>query len=218
MSEDILDKYGGDFNKNVDIWELFSLKGNVAIVTGGAGAYGYSISTALAEAGATVVLASRGVDECEVKAGHLRERSLSAVGMALDLRSDESIVALRDAVVERFGTVDILFNNALGRPTDTAERQALSEVIKSGVSRKATMEQMTRRMWERALEVNGSGLFTCCQVFAETMRAKGTKGSIINVASTYGCVAPDLRFYVKFGANIPPEYSFSKGGIINFTR
>lgn len=214
MSEDILAKYRGDFNRNIGIWDLFSLKDRVAIVTGGAGIYGSVISTALAEAGATVVIASRGVEKCEARAAKLRERGLDAVGMKLDMTSDESILALRDTVVEKFGQIDIVFNNAAGRAVGTAEEQ-----IKAGFkgANKTAMDQMTREMWDGAMAVNSSGFFKCCQVFAEDMRARDVKGAIVNISSIYGNVGPDFSIYPP-GMTSPPDYSYSKAGIINFTR
>ena len=95
--------------------ELFSLDGRIAIVTGGRGLYGASISRGLAEAGATVIIASRNLVKCEELAAELHGDGLSAVGMALDLESDESVQALADAVAERYGRIDILVNNAVDR-------------------------------------------------------------------------------------------------------
>ena len=214
MSEDILAKYGGDFGENIGIWDLFSLKERVAIVSGGAGIYGSVISTALAEAGATVVIASRGVERCEERAAELRERGLDAVGMKLDMTNDDSILALRDAVVERFGKIDIVFNNSAGRAVGTAAEQ-----IKAGFKEQSqtSMSRMTREMWDGAMAVNSAGFFKCCQVFAEEMRARGVKGSIINISSIYGNVGPDFNIYPP-GMTSPPDYSYSKAGIVNFTR
>lgn len=215
MSEDILAKYGGDFNENIPIWDLFSLKGKVAIVTGGAGVYGSVISTALAEAGAAVVIASRGLEKCQARAAELRERGLEATGMRLDMTSDESILALRDAVTERFGGFDIVFNNAAGRAVGTAEEQIRAGFKHQG---KTSMEHMTREMWEGAMAVNSSGFFKCCQVFAEDLRARGVQGVIVNISSIYGNVGPDFSIYGDTGMTSPPDYSYSKAGIINFTR
>jgi len=69
--------------------------------------------------------------------------------MVLDLRSDESITALNSAVIDQFGRIDIVFNNALGRPTDTdsAAGQLLADIVRTGISRKATMDHMPRSMW-----------------------------------------------------------------------
>ena len=105
--------------------ELFSLDGKIAIVTGGRGLYGGSISTGLCEMGATVVIASRNGEACEEYAKGLRDEGYDAIGLSLDLSSDESINALVEEVIERYGKIDILVNNAVLRCTngytDTAE-------------------------------------------------------------------------------------------------
>jgi len=194
--------------------DLFRLDGRVAVVTGGAGLYGAVISTALAEAGATVIIASRTLQKCEERAVQLRDDGYQAFAMPLDLSDDESIIALRDRVVAVHGRVDILFNNAAGRAAGTAE-----EIVKRKFSLLQTsMQRMSRAQWEGAMAVNASGLFVCTQVIAEQMIAQGEGGSIVNISSIYGIVGPTFPIYEGLGMTSPPDYSFAKGGIINFTR
>ena len=83
--------------------ELYDLTGRVAIVTGGRGLYGASISLGLCEMGATVVIASRNGAACEEYAAELRAQGYNAVGMSLDLSDDDSIKALAKDVYDRFG-------------------------------------------------------------------------------------------------------------------
>ena len=78
--------------------DLFSLDGKVAIVTGGRGLYGASISLGLCEMGATVVIASRNGAACEEYAAQLRSQGYSAIGLSLDLSNDDSIRALAKGV------------------------------------------------------------------------------------------------------------------------
>ena len=80
----------------MNVLELFSLKGKVALVTGGAGLYGVTISTALGEAGASVVIASRNLNRCEKVAKDLRSKNLDVVAMPLDLSIKDSIMRLKD--------------------------------------------------------------------------------------------------------------------------
>ena len=88
--------------------DLFRLDGRVAIVTGGRGLYGAGISEGLCEMGATVIVASRNGEKCEEFAAALREKGYDAHGMALDLADDGSIARLVEAVIARFGKIDIL--------------------------------------------------------------------------------------------------------------
>ena len=207
-------KYSPENQKNTHVWDLFKLDGRVAVVTGGAGLYGSVICIALAEAGATVVIASRGLEKCEEGAAKLRESGYQAVAMPLDLTDDESIAALKDRVVAECGQVDVLFNNAAGRAAGTAD-----EIIKRNYELPQTsMRAMSRAQWEGAMAVNAAGLFICTQVFAEQMIAQGHGGSIVNISSIYGLVGPTFPIYEGLGMTSPPDYSFAKGGIANFTR
>src|SRR6478735_3752481 len=99
------------------ILDRFSLKGRVALVTAGAGPlFGSSCSEALAEAGATVITASRSLERNEEYAARMRARGLDVHGMQVDIGECESIDGLHAEVSSRFGAPDILVNNALARP------------------------------------------------------------------------------------------------------
>jgi NAD(P)-dependent dehydrogenase (short-subunit alcohol dehydrogenase family) len=211
---DPADKYGPEQQKNVHVRDLFRLDGRVALVTGGAGIYGFVIATALAEAGATVVIASRSLAKCEARAAELRECGYHAAALPLDLAEDDSILALRDRIVAKYGEIDIVFNNAAGRAAGTAEEQRQAGYAAPRYS----MDAMSRGQWEGAMSINASGLFVCSQVFAEQMQAQGRGGSIVNISSIYGIVGPTFAIYAGTQMSNPPDYAFAKGGIINFTR
>jgi NAD(P)-dependent dehydrogenase (short-subunit alcohol dehydrogenase family) len=212
--QDPRDNYGPEQQKNIDVRDLFRLDGRVALVTGGAGIYGFVIATALAEAGAMVVIASRSVAKCEARAAELRASGYSALAMPLDLTQDDSILALHRRVVAECGGIDILVNNAAGRAAGTAEEQQRTGYVAPRYS----MDAMTRSQWEGAMSINSSGLFVCSQVFAEQMKAQGRGGSIVNISSIYGMVGPTFAIYAGTQMSNPPDYAFAKGGIINFTR
>lgn len=182
----------------MNVLELFSLKGKVALVTGGAGLYGVTISTALGEAGASVVIASRNLNRCEKVAKDLRSKNLDVVAMPLDLSIKDSIIALKDRIVNTYGKIDILFNNAVAR-------------------KGSSMDTMTAEEWEEPMKVNSTGLFLCSKIFIEEM-VKQKSGSVINISSIYGIVGPDFSIYGNTGMTNPANYSFAKGGMIAFTR
>src|SRR5690606_23693479 len=101
---------------------LFRLDGRVAVVTGGAGLYGRPIARALAEAGATVIIASRDEAKCDAYAAELRAAGLAAHGAALDQGSRGAVETFAYTVLERHGRVDVLVNNAVRRsPTHYTE-------------------------------------------------------------------------------------------------
>ena len=178
--------------------DLFRLDGRLAVVTGGAGFYGTPISRALAEAGAKVIIASRNREHCEERAAELRTAGLACEAEQFDMGDPDSIRALYARITDAHGVADILVNNALLRsPTHYDE---------------ATPDQ-----WAAALQANITGIHICTSVFSAGMRARGS-GSIINIASIYGVVAPDFRIYEGMDFASPPDYPFHKGGLIAYTR
>jgi NAD(P)-dependent dehydrogenase (short-subunit alcohol dehydrogenase family) len=176
------------------ISELFSLKDRVAIVTGGAGKLGSQMCDALAGAGARVAVAARNIENCARKAAELPE----AMAVAADVTSQESVRRMIDTVLERFGRIDILVNNAY-----------------SGTSR--PFEEMTREEFESATTGALTSTFLCCQAAVPAMRAGGG-GAIVNIASIYGVVSPDHGIYGRSGLNNPCNYGPAKAGVIQFTR
>lgn len=181
-----------------DVRELFSLHGRIAIVTGAAGLYGRHVADALASVGATVVLASRDLAACEQAADELHGRGLSAWAHELDLGSEASITSLRDAVIARYGRIDVLVNNAVTRGGGDLFETAADA-------------------WDSTARVNGRGLFLITQACAEPMVRAGS-GSIVNVGSIYGVVGPDFSIYGETGMTTPITYAFDKGGMIALTR
>lgn len=178
--------------------EMFDLSGKVAIVTGGRGLYGSSMSEGLAEVGATVIVASRDGEKCEEYAKTLRDRGLEAYGYALDLGSDESIKALVDQVAERFGRIDILVNNAVTRfgPCD--------------------IENLTREELSRTYDINIIGQCVLTK-FVYPYMEKQNWGSIINISSIRGLDSPHFPFYADKRFT-QASYCIEKSGLIGFTR
>jgi NAD(P)-dependent dehydrogenase (short-subunit alcohol dehydrogenase family) len=179
--------------------QAFRLDGRIAIVTGGAGTIGTSLSRGLAEMGATVVIAARNQERCTALAGAMAAEGLSAEGLPLDLADLASIEALRGAVVERFGRIDILVNNAVSQFP-------------------GHVEQYPAEDWEAAMRVDATGWFRLTQLCLEQMLQQG-RGNIITIASILGMVAPDERLYPPRGiAGFRPSYFFVKAGVVGFTR
>jgi NAD(P)-dependent dehydrogenase (short-subunit alcohol dehydrogenase family) len=178
--------------------KLFDLSGRVALVTGGGGLYGRPISSALAEAGARVVIASRDLSRCEQLAAELQDMGLQASGAELDLADEASIDRLMKQLAQSFGRIDILVNGAV-------HRQGLDTTRTDSAD------------WQATSRVNSLGLFLITKACLELMLPQSS-GSIINIASIYGVVGPDFPIYGDTGMTSPAFYSYDKGGMIAFTR
>ena len=179
--------------------ELFSLDGRVAIVTGGRGLYGASISEGLCEMGATVIVASRNGEKCEEFAATLREKGHKAYGYGLDLSNDDSIKTLAKAVFDRFGRIDILVNNAVDRRNMTSLADA------------------TRQKLRDSAETNLNGQILLSQAVLEYMIGAG-KGSIINISSMRGLDCPHFPFYPESMGDQPVNYTTEKWAMVGLTK
>jgi NAD(P)-dependent dehydrogenase (short-subunit alcohol dehydrogenase family) len=191
---------------------LFSLEGSVAVVTGALGLLGRQHCLALASAGAAVAVADLDdhlSSEFARDLGCTHERA--TLGRGVDVTDPESVAAFAIAVERALGPVDVLVNNAAiddkfipvpGRPPGAFEAYELGR-------------------WQALLDVNLTGVFLCSREIGVRMARRG-RGSIVNVASTYGLVAPDQSLYRRDdGTQVffkGPAYSASKGGVVAFTR
>ena len=189
---------------------LFSLRNKTAVVTGACGLIGRHHCQALAEAGANVVVADVGEAACRDLAGQLPDGP--HLGLRVDVTDAESLRAARDRILAQFGHLDVLVNNAA--INDTFENPALAADL-------SKFENFPLDSWKRSLEVNVTGVFLCSQVLGTPMAEQG-RGSIINVASTYGIVGPDQSIYVDADGQQTfyksASYPATKGAVISFTR
>ncbi|MFN8856071.1 MAG: SDR family oxidoreductase [Planctomycetaceae bacterium] len=183
------------------ILDRFSLRGRIALVTAGAGPqFGSSLSEGLAEAGATVITASRSLEANLEYAQKLQARGLDVHGMQLDICDSGSIRALHHSVIQRFGRLDILVNSALARDGHAGG-----------------LEDQTTDQCLRSAAGDFAGLFEICNVFLPNM-VQHKKGAIINISSIYGVVSNDPGIYQGTSMKQPPTYNFVKAGMVNFTR
>lgn len=184
----------------MNVMESFSLKGKVALLTGGAGLYGRQILAALVEAGAEVYIASRNLEALEKVAQEERDRGNKATAMQFDLADDNSIKTLVDDIIKRSGKIDILINNAVTRCA-TAGWEAQTEA------------------YDQSLHINASALFMLTRLVADDM-VKRNSGSIINIGSMMGMVGVEMKNYegTEWDKQPSPIYFYEKGGMINFTR
>lgn len=188
---------------------IFSLENKVAIVTGALGLLGRNHCEALIEFGATVAAIDLDGD---LSTEFARSFNGNCIGFGADITSTSDLEKVKSEILSRFGKIDILVNNAaindkFENPLNSAE---LSK-----------FENYPLSSWQKSIEVNLTGTFLCCQVFGTEM-AKQQFGSIINISSTYGTVAPDQSLYKdrqgnqKFYKTV--SYPVTKSALISLTK
>jgi len=196
------------------IKDLFGLTGRVAVITGGAGLLGYKHAEVIARAGGIPVLVDLAAAHPETKAAQLAaEYGVKSLGCAIDITKAPQVTTLLETILERFGAVDILINNAANNPkVESSSGQAWSR-----------MENFPLAVWEADLAVGLTGAFLCSQVIGAEM-ARRKKGVIVNVASDLAIIAPDQRLYLQEGLPEdqqpakPVTYSVVKAGLVGLTR
>ena len=196
-----------------DTLQKFSLRGRVAIITGGAGLLGIQHAEAIAEAGGIPVLwdinelASKSAD----KIAH--DYNVTSSGMNVDVTNNESIKKGFEQVLDTIGRIDILINNAANDPKVKAGENMLM----------SRFENYTQDRWNDDVAVGLTGAFLCSQAIGSYM-AEQNRGVILNIASDLSIISPDQRLYRKEGLKDdeqpvkPVTYSVVKHGIIGLTK
>ncbi|MGE5798409.1 MAG: SDR family oxidoreductase [Ignavibacteria bacterium] len=189
--------------------DLFSLENKVAVVTGALGLLGKNHCIALSEAGAKIVVTDLDDEKCREFSKTLSPGSL---GIGADITNNDSVKNLYNIVLQNFNQIDILVNNAA--INDMFENPAAAAEL-------SMFENYPLSLWQKSLDVNLTGTFLCSQIIGTEM-AKKRKGSIINIASTYGITAPDQSIYKKEDGTQAfyksAAYPVTKGAIISFTK
>jgi NAD(P)-dependent dehydrogenase (short-subunit alcohol dehydrogenase family) len=181
----------------MNVKNLFSLKGKIALVTGGAGLYGRCVAEGLAEADATVVTASRNLDAQLALATQMRSAGLNVHALRVDQTDHASILTLKDQILEQFGGLDVFVNNSVARPM------------------KRYLDPLA--CWEESMRVNATGMFDVTREMAGLIAQRGG-GTIVNIGSMQGAYGPDFSLYEGTDMDSPPDYHFHKGGMIALTR
>lgn len=177
---------------------LFDLSNRVALVTGGAGFLGSAMCQALAELGATVLVASRDGDACKAVAEQLPSPNQAVHrGLELDLLDKSSILECLDDIERTEGSLHILINNAWS-------------------GKKNTWQSINDSDWEYDIDMSLNSVFWITKRASPMLER--SKGVVLNVASMYGHLAPDPRLYDGTDHANPPSYGAAKAGVIQFTR
>ncbi len=193
---------------------MFDLSGRVAVLTGGAGLLGRQFTRTLLGAGASVVVADLDEQQAvEAARKASAENGGETLGVGVDVSRPDVVERLAAKVKARWGRIDILINCAAIDPkfdVAVAHQQA------------NTFENYPLEPWRKSLDVNLTGVFLCCQIVGREMVA-ARRGVVVNIASTYGIVAPDQRLYQRDGEETqtlfkPAAYAVTKAGVAHLSR
>jgi NAD(P)-dependent dehydrogenase (short-subunit alcohol dehydrogenase family) len=194
---------------------LFSLRGRTAVVTGACGLIGREHCRALLGAHASLVAVDLSAQQLDALVETLRAEfgpEATVIGVATDITDRASVERLRDRVLAELGSIDVLVNNA-----------AINDMFESpaAAGEQSKFENYPLELWQKSLDVNVTGTFLCSQILGSEMTRHG-RGSIVNVASTYGVVAPDQSIYRRPDGSQAffktAAYPVTKGAVISFTR
>lgn len=177
--------------------EMFSLKGKVAVVTGGCGHLGKAMVEALADAGAIVFVAGTSIEKYHNKYG----QNYPCKFVPIDIMSSKSIKNTFNAVVDEVGKIDVLINNAA-----------------NSCSGGKLPEEIDDEMWQCTMEGVAGSVFKCIREVLPFMERKG--GSIVNIASMYGIVSPNFSMYEDVCSPYlnPIDYGAGKASVVQMTK
>jgi 3-oxoacyl-[acyl-carrier protein] reductase len=189
------------------------LDGKVALLTGGAGGLGRGIAIAMANEGARVAICDIAQERLDSARASIEALGRECLALRCDVSSSEEVAAMFRAVVARFGTLDVLVNNAAlvpARAQDEERRKRHYAYVTTPVPRQSLgfTSAMTDEEWHRFWGVNVHGVFYCTREALRIMEPKRS-GKIVNIASVAGISAFSLH---------SPHYSASKGAVVAFTR
>jgi NAD(P)-dependent dehydrogenase (short-subunit alcohol dehydrogenase family) len=171
------------------VLDSFRLDGRIALVTGGAKGLGYVIATALAQAGASVAIASRTLADCKTSAAQIAEATGARVdAFAADVTLSADVTRLAGEIEASLGPVDILFNNA-------------------GINVRGAAHELAEADWDSVVAVNLKAPFLCARTFAPGMCARGW-GRVVNMGSILSVIGIAGR----------APYASAKAGVLNLTR
>lgn len=200
----------------VELNNLFDLSGRVCVITGGAGLLGKKHVEATLIGNGIPVLIGRSEDKL-VKAVSVLSKNYQGKVIeyfSADITSKKELYKAKEYILNRYGSVDILINNAANNPKVEAASDNMGAI---------RFTNFPIDTWNQDIAVGLTGALICCQIFGEVMERQRS-GVILNISSDYGIRAPDQRIYRK--KDLPDEkqaikpvtYSVVKHGMIGLTK
>ena len=194
---------------------IFNLEGKVVVVTGATGLLGRKHAEAIACYGGIPILLDLSQQVIDDFANELNDKyKVESVGFAIDITDEKSIESNAKLLMKKFGKIDGLVNNAANNP----------KVEDSKDVNFSRLESFPLNIWNDDIAVGLTGAFLCVKHYGFAISKNSNGGSIVNISSDLGLIAPDQRLYKKEGVadncqNVKPvTYSVVKTGLIGLTR
>ena len=197
--------------------DRFSIRGKVCVVTGGGGLIGMKHTEAILEGEGIPVLldiAPNGMERVKKAVTEEYGEDRTVETFVTDITDRKALEEVRDRLLETYGHIDVLINNAANNPKVEEASKNLGPI---------RFHNFPVEMWNQDLAVGLTGAMLCAQVFGEVME-KQRSGVVLNISSDYGLIAPDQRIYRKEGLPEeeqmvkPVSYSVVKHGMIGLTK
>lgn len=196
--------------------ERFLITGKVCIITGGAGLMGYNHACAVLTGGGIPVLLDIDEEKLKIVIAELKKefKNLTIEAFQVDITCDEQLEDVRAKLIEKYGHIDILINNAANNPKMEDSVANMSSI---------RFDNFPLSIWQEDILVGLTGAFLCTKVFGKQMEIQ-QKGVILNISSDLGIIAPDQRIYRREGIKEtqqtvkPVTYSVIKHGLIGLTK
>ena len=200
---------------NSELNNLFSLKGRIIVVTGALGLLGKKHVEAIACYGGTPILLDLTQQVIDAFVSKVNDKyKVNAVGFEIDITDEKAIEDNVKLLITKFGKIDGLVNNAANNP----------KVEDSKDINFSRLENFPLNTWNDDISVGLTGAFLCAKHYGFAISQNSNGGSIVNISSDLGLIAPDQRLYTKEGVendkqNVKPvTYSVVKTGLIGLTR
>lgn len=194
---------------------LFSLKGKIIIVTGASGLLGREHVKAIVNAGGIPILLDLNQKVLDDQVFELKKKFNQDIsGFAVDITNEENVRKNCYEIILKYGKIDGLVNNAANNP----------KVESSSETNFSRLENLPIEIWNKDIDVALKGTFLCIKYYGFEISKNKNGGSIVNISSDLGLIAPDQRLYQIDGLKEslqpvkPITYSVVKTGIIGITR
>ena len=194
---------------------IFRLDEKIVVITGATGLLGRKHAEAIACYGGTPILLDLSEDKVTQLADELNHKyNVNSMGFAVDITNENAIKKNAKELIKLFGKIDALVNNAANNP----------KVEQSSQLNFSRLENFSLDLWNKDLNVGLTGSFLCAKYYGYEISKNPNGGSIVNISSDLGLIAPDQRLYSKLGLSEknqpvkPITYSVVKTGLIGLTR